>query len=134
MVWWMRVNFTTQVDRFEISNGLNKNLVFFTMTKIFWKHLVSCLTVQCGYGRSVVVFTGSCFFISLCHPDGTMQNTAKSKLLVELEKWTNYCCPRTINIRIFDGMFFQCIFLDLPRKGWFGFGPLEKLILQQVCK
>ena len=63
MVWWMRVNFTTQVDRFEVSNGLNKNLVFFTLTKIFWKHLVSYLTVQCGYGRSVVVFTSSCFFI-----------------------------------------------------------------------
>ena len=68
--------------------------------------------------------------LSLCHPDETMQSTPKSKLLVELQNRINSCSPGTIDVRIVDGMFFLHLFVDLPLT----FGPLAKLILQQVCK
>ena len=43
-----------------------------------------------------------------------MQNTTKSKLLVELENHINSCSPGTIDVRIIDGMFFLHLFVDLP--------------------
>ena len=63
--------------------------------------------------------------LSLCHPDGTTQNTPKSKLLVALENRINSCSPGTIDVKIVDGMFFPHLFVDLPLK----FGPLAELIL-----
>lgn len=44
--------------------------------------------------------------LSLCHPDGTMQNTLKSKQLFELEKRINSCSSVTIDVRIADVMVF----------------------------
>ena len=43
-----------------------------------------------------------------------MQNTTKSKLLVELENHINSCSSGTIDVRITDGMFFLHLFVDLP--------------------
>ena len=67
--------------------------------------------------------------LSLCHPDGTMQNTPKSKQLFELEKWINSCSSVTIDIRIVDVMVFLHLFADLL----IIFGPYI-WILKQVFK
>lgn len=66
--------------------------------------------------------------LSLCHPDGTMQNTLKSKQLFELEKRINSCSSVTIDVRIADVM----VFLHLSTSLLI-FGPYI-WILKQVFK
>ena len=68
--------------------------------------------------------------LSLCHPDGIMQKTPKSKLLIELERRVQPSNPEFIDVKIIDGMFFMHLFINLPSK----FGDAAKCILQQLCK
>ena len=70
------------------------------------------------------------FPLSLCHLDGTMQNTPQFKLLLELENCINSSSLGTIDVRTANGIFFLHLFVDLP----LSFSPLAKFILQQVCK
>lgn len=60
--------------------------------------------------------------LSLCNQDETIQNTLKSKKLLELEKRISSCSSGTSDGGIFHRMFFLHLIVDLSLI----FGPLEK--------
>ena len=125
-------SFATQAGRFKVTSASDKKLVTVTMTRdLFGSILFHALQAKVDMGE-VLRYPLTPVLLSLCHPDGTMQNTPKSKLLVELENRINSCSPGdvTIDVKIVDGMFFLHLFVDLSLT----FGPLAKLILQQVSK
>ena len=53
--------------------------------------------------------------LSLCHLDGSMQKTPKTKLLQELEKRVKSTSPSHIDVTIIDAMFFY-IFCSIYHK------------------
>ena len=119
-------NFATQAGRFKVTSASVKKLVTVTMTRdLFGSILFHALQAKVDMGE-VLQYPLTPVPLSLCHPDETMQNTPKSKLLVELQNCINSCSPGTIDVRFVDGMFFLHLFVDLPLT----FGPLAKLILQ----
>ena len=125
-------SFATQAGRFKVTSASDKKLVTVTMTRdLFGSILFHALQAKVDMGK-VLRYPLTPVLLSLCHPDGTMQNTPKSKLLVELENCINSCSPGdlTIDVKIVDGMFFLHLFVDLSLT----FGSLAKLILQQVSK
>ena len=68
--------------------------------------------------------------LSLCHVDGTLQKTQKSKLLTDLEGIIVHTEPRSINVTIVDAMFFLHLINDPPTT----FGDISKFILRRLCK
>ena len=62
--------------------------------------------------------------LSLCHVDGTLQKTQKSKLLTDLEGFIVHTEPRTINVIIVDAMFFLHLINDPPTT----FGDISKFV------
>ena len=67
--------------------------------------------------------------LSLCHVDGTLQKTQKSKL-TDLEGFIVHTEPRTINIIIVDAMFFPHLINDPPTT----FGDISTFILRRICR
>ena len=80
--------FAIQAGRFKVLSILNKNLVTVTMTiDIFGNILFHAYVVLCkGNMAEVLWYPLTSVPLSLCHPDGTMQNTPKSSKLWEFEK------------------------------------------------
>ena len=67
--------------------------------------------------------------LSLCHVDGTLQKTQKSKILADLEGFIVHTEPITINVIIVDAMFFLHLINDPPTT----FGDISKFILRRIC-
>ena len=66
--------------------------------------------------------------LSLCHIDGTMQKTPKTKLLQELENRVKFIGPTYVDVTIIDGMFFLHLLIDLPQT----VGQTATVILRKV--
>ena len=123
-------NFASQAGKFKVSSASEKKLVTVTMTRdLFGSILFHALQSKVDM-EEVLKYPLTPVPLSLCHPDGIMQKTPKSKLLLELEKRIATRNPHNIDIRIIDGMFFLHLFVELPPT----FGALAILILKQVCK
>ena len=123
-------NFASQTGRFKVSSASEKKQLTVTLTRdLFGSILFRALQNKVDMGE-VLKYLLTPVPLSICHPDGIMQKTPKSKLLVELEKRVNPRSPGTIDIKIIDGMFFLHLFVNLPAT----FGALATLIFKQVCK
>ena len=78
-------DFASQAGRFKISSASDKKLMTVTVTSdLFGSILFHALQAKVDMGE-VLQYPLNPLPLSLCHPDGSMRNTAKSKLLVELE-------------------------------------------------
>ena len=67
--------------------------------------------------------------LSLCHADGTMHKTPKSKLLKHLESFIEPHDPLNINVTIIDAMFFLHLSSSLPST----FGGISQYLLKSIC-
>ena len=68
-------NYATQAGRFKVSSASNKKLVTVTMTRdLFGSTLFHASIPKVNMGE-VLWYPLTTVPLSLCHPDGTMQNT-----------------------------------------------------------
>ena len=106
-------DFASQAGRFKISSASDKKLMTVTMTSdLFGSILFHALQAKVDMGE-VLQYPLNPLPLSLCHPDGSMRNTAKSKLLVELEN----CHLITLewdSIRLFQRFMLPQAVITLP--------------------
>ena len=68
--------------------------------------------------------------LSLCHVDGSMLKTQKSKRMGELEQRNVATDPGHVDVTIVDGMFFFHLLKDPPML----LGDISMFILRKVCR
>ena len=69
--------------------------------------------------------------LSLCHVDGSMMTTAKSKLLHHLDSEVITIDPATVDVTIVDAMFFLHLHINLPGTME---GVARYILMQFNCK
>ena len=67
--------------------------------------------------------------LSLCHIDGAMRSTSKSKLMDNLKKRVRSTAPVHIDVKVIDGFFFLHLLTEFPTT----FGRLAAFVLKQLC-
>ena len=123
-------NFASEAGRFKVSSSTEKKLVTVTLTRDLFESILFRALQSKVDMEEVLKYPLTPVPLSLCHPDGFMQKTSKSKLLLELEKRIVTRSPRTIHVRIIYGMFFLHLLVELPNT----FSTLSTFILKQVCR
>ena len=121
-------NFAKEQAQYRLRGADNKIVAVEMMRDLFGSILVVSMQRKIDMAQ-LLTYPLTPVPLSLCHTDGTMQKTPKSKLLAELEKRAISCMPSFIDVKIIDAMFFLHLCKEVPES----FGALSRFILAKTC-
>ena len=120
--------FATELKKVKVRGSNEKTAVSTMMRDLFDSILCVALEKKVDMA-DILTYPLTPVPLSLCHLDGSMQKTQKTKLLQELEKRVKSTSPSHIDVTIIDAMFFLHLLFDLPQT----FGQIATVILKRVC-
>ena len=89
-----------------------------------------CIAIENSIDLSVILsYPITPVPLSMCHIDGSIASTQKSKLMTHLEKRIRSLKPSYVDCHVLDGMFYLRTFTDLPAS----FGRISEIILRKIC-
>ena len=89
-----------------------------------------CIAIETSVDLSVVLsYPITPVSLSMCHIDGSIASTQKSKLMEHLEKRIISSRPPFVDCYILDGMYYLRTFVELPA----AFGRISEIILKKIC-
>ena len=122
--------FATENGLFKVSSRLQEKITSVAITRdLFGSILFHALQSKIDMAE-VLSYPLTPVPLMLCHVNGTMKTSPKSKLLKNLEKLVESKPPKTVTSTIIDGMFLLHLLDSLPST----FGGVARYLLKQVCK